>query len=384
MFKQNDNYEVLTPSGWQPFAGIQTVMKKGIATVILHDGEILDCSLDHAIENSNKSFEKVRDLEPGRTIRTIGGPKTINYIHKDEHKEELLYDLVEVGGNHSYFTNGFVSHNCQFLGGSNTLVTAGCLQRLMWQEDYEEKYDGLMKIYEEPKKNSVYLMSVDVSEGVSQDYSTIQIIDITEMPFKQVATYRNNKVSPLIFPGIIHQLGTWYNKAWALVENNSVGTGVVSDLFYDFEYENVLFVKTDDEVKSRLGIRVSSTTKKIGCLRLKDIIESDSLILQDEKTINELYTFTEKKDSYAAEDGLHDDMVMPLVNFAYYSTLPYFVDLTDNSFKDKFRRSREMEIESSLPPVPFFDDGTTDLDMYGSDARPTSDEWYSRDPGLYS
>ena len=83
------------------------------------------------------------------------------------------------------------------------------------------KKDGL-DIYEEPQENKYYVVTVDTSRGIGGDFSAFVIIDITEMHFKVVGKYKDNKVSPLLFPDYIAKVARDYNNAYVLIENNDI------------------------------------------------------------------------------------------------------------------------------------------------------------------
>ena len=80
--------------------------------------------------------------------------------------------------------------------------------------------NGDLLIYEEVVAKHEYIMMVDVSKGRGQDYSTFTMIDISSRPFSQVAVYRNNTISPLLFPNIIYKWAGVYNKAYVVIESN--------------------------------------------------------------------------------------------------------------------------------------------------------------------
>ncbi len=245
-------------------------------------------------------------------------------------------------------------YGIEFIGASNTLVESKALEKLQTIEPIDISEDGCTRIFKRPEQGKTYFITSDVSEGIDSDYSTAIVLDITEIPFQQVATYRSNAVSPLYFPHILYALGKKYNDAFIMVERNNIGYSVVHDLNFDLNYDNVLAIKNDNskENKTSLGIETTKTTKRLGCLRLKDQIESSSIELCDELLVEELDNFIQVKNSYAAADGFHDDLVMPLVNFAYYSTLPEFRSLTNQNFKRKFRELKSKIIEEDqAPPI---------------------------------
>ena len=208
-------------------------------------------------------------------------------------------------------------------------------------------------------------MTVDVSEGLGQDYSVISIFDVTQMPYKQVAVYRNNLIQPVSLTEVAYKAGTHYNDAYALVENNSIGKIVADSLFFDFEYEN-LFRTTSKHGETDVGfnghqpgIKTTAKTKALGCSQLKSLIESNSLIIEDYMAVSELSTFAVKGKSFAAEKNKTDDVVMTMVLFAWFTAQPYFGDMFDIDVRRKLRDS--MDIDSNIGFM-FIDDGVTDYD----------------------
>ncbi len=240
-----------------------------------------------------------------------------------------------------------------FLGTGNTLINANTLLGL-------QQYDPIWSrentyIYEEPKKDHTYIMTVDVARGRGQDYSTFSIIDITEKPFKQIAIYRDNMISPLLFPDVIHRYAKLYNEALVIIENNDQGQIVCNQLYYDIEYENVF---TQSTVKSSgIGVTMTKKTKHIGCSTLKEVMEENKLQVNDKFTINELVTFVSKGQSWEADGGNHDDLVMNLVLFSWFITTPYFQSLTDLELKKMLYDEQQQLIEDELVPAGLFDKG---------------------------
>lgn len=207
------------------------------------------------------------------------------------------------------------------------------------------------KIYEEPIKGHRYIVSCDcASDGL--DYSAFSVIDITQFPYKQVATFRNNKISHLQYPTIITQFAYKYNNADVLVENNEVGKTILHILNYELEYENLISMKIGPKIQ--LGVRTTTKSKSVGCARLKDMIERGQLLILDKYTQTEFKHFSIKGSSYEAESGYHDDTVMCLVIFAYYASTSNFKMKYDRNFFDEMKDIYEKEAEESLTPLPMF------------------------------
>lgn len=253
-------------------------------------------------------------------------------------------------------------HENFFAGGQNTLINANALNSMPPQDP--EFVNDHLKIYNPPVEGHTYIVTADVSQGRGMDYSTLSVIDITVYPFVQVATYRNNDLSPLFFPNVIQKVGKSYNDAYALVENNDVGQEVVDLLNYDLEYENILSPKTStgfmSSGKYKLGMRTTKSTKALGCSNFKDLVELKKLIIQDFDTIVELSGFVAKGKSYEADSGFNDDMVMGLVNFSWFTSSPLFKDLTDSDVRKNMFRAQIKDLEEEMLPAMIIDSGIED------------------------
>jgi hypothetical protein len=253
----------------------------------------------------------------------------------------------------------------EFIGSSATLISGTKLRSLAFHEPIHQE-EGL-DIYEQPVQGRLYIATVDCAEGVGQDYSSINIIDVSETPYKQVAKYRNNKLPLLFFPTIIYSLAKKYNEAFILIETNNIGQQVVDILHYDLEYENVYKLE-HHHIKGQsisggfkrstsFGIKTTKTVKKIGCANLKTLVENDKLKIMDFDTIAEMNTFVRIRDSYAAEEGNHDDLVMGLVLFSWLTAQSYFRDSTNIDIRKVLLEEQSMLGEEELTPVGIIDDG---------------------------
>ena len=274
---------------------------------------------------------------------------------------------------------------CDFIGSTNTLITSSKLKCLTFENPRHINNEGL-KIYEDPKDNHIYTMSVDVSRGLGQDYHAFTVVDITDMPYRVVATYRNNEISPLVLPTVVHAVCNRFNKAYCLVEVNDIGGQVADILHHEYEYENLLMLSVRGRKgqvldggfgkgESQLGIKTTTTTKKVGCSLLKNLVEEDKLILNDYNLVSELTTFVAKRNSYEADDGHHDDLVMSMVLNAWIIGQPYFKDLLNSDVRRKLYDDKMDKIEQDLVPFGFVDDGTEQESFVDEEG----DRWYKMD-----
>jgi hypothetical protein len=258
---------------------------------------------------------------------------------------------------------------CNFLGSSLTLIRADVIAKMTVDQPILQK-DGL-DVFERPQKNHTYCGVIDVAAGVEGDSSTIQMLDITETPYRIVAKYKKNDITPLLFPSVIFKVATEYNNAFILIETN-MSDQVAQIMHQELEYENILMVSRANGVqsigggfggsKSQLGVTTDKRIKRIGCHNFKAMVEEDKLLITDPDTISEISTFIEKRGSYEADEGYHDDLVMPLVLFGWLTTQPYFKELNNINMRKIMYEKQIKAIEEDLTPFGFYDDGNPEAD----------------------
>ena len=259
-----------------------------------------------------------------------------------------------------------IEFECEFLGSVDTLIAASKLKALVYEQPIEQ--NGKLSVYEKPFSKRDYIITVDVARGVGKDYSAFIVADITEFPYKIVATYRDNEIKPMLFPSVIEDVAKAYNNAYVLCEVNDIGDQVASILFYDLEYENLLMVAMRGRagqivgsgfsgVKTQLGVKMSTTTKKVGCSNLKTLIEEDKLTFCDYNIISELTTFIQRKQSFEAEEGCNDDLAMCLVIFSWLVAQDYFKEMTDSDVRKRIYEEQKNAIEQDMAPFGFVSDG---------------------------
>ena len=269
--------------------------------------------------------------------------------------------------------------DCEFLGSSNTLIAAAKIKTMAFHNPI--KSNAGLDVYENPKEKHTYTLIADVSRGTNNDYSAFIVFDVTTVPYKIVAKYRNNEIKPLLFPNIIHEVATAYNIAYTMIEVNDIGEQVASALQFDLEYENLIMASMRGRAgqvvgggfsggKAQLGVRTTKAVKKMGCSNLKQIVETDKLIIQDYELINEFSTFILKGQSYEAEEGHCDDLAMCCVLFGWLVQQTYFKELTDDDIRARMYLEQQNQLEQDMAPFGFIVDGVNDygeavIDEYG-------------------
>ena len=249
---------------------------------------------------------------------------------------------------------------CDFLGSSNTLINARTIATLSSKDILYDNPEGNgVDIYEDPKENHYYCITVDTARGIGGDYSAFVVFDITEMPYKVVAKYRNNKIAPMLYPNVIAKVGEDYNNAFVLVETNDIGGQVVEILHEEIEYDNIFSTVTEKSRQyvspgfgksTRLGVNTSKQVKRQGCFNFKSLMEEKKLLVFDADIIGEISTFVEKGNTYQADEGYNDDCVMCMVLFGWLSTMPFFKELVDVNTREGLYKQEMQSITQNLTP----------------------------------
>ena len=270
---------------------------------------------------------------------------------------------------------------CEFLGSIDTLISPHKLRTLAYKTPLQS--NAGLDVYEQPQKGHTYFMVADVSRGTKNDYSAYVVFDVTQVPYRVVAKYRDNEVKPLLFPQKIYHVARAYNQAFVLVEVNDIGEQVANALQFDMEYDNLVMASMRGRAgqimgggfsggKSQLGVRTTKAVKKIGCSNLKQLLESDKIIVEDFDCINELSTFIVKGSSFEADDGCNDDLVACMFIFGWATDQSYFKELTNNDVREQMFKDQQDQLEQDMAPFGFVVNGLEDenvgqmVDEYGT------------------
>lgn len=264
---------------------------------------------------------------------------------------------------------------CDFLGSANTLISSAKLSTMAWQDPAEKIGD--LHIYEKPKDNHIYVMSVDVAEGQNLDHSAFVIVDCTSVPYKVVAKYYNSQITPMLFPNLIYNVARKYNDAHVLIETNSIGAQVAQTLHDDLEYESIFSttnmgrggqkLSSGFKQNSKLGVKTTNQIKTIGCSNLKGLLENDKITITDFDIICELTSYVATHASFAAEPGCHDDLVACLVIFSWLTSQQLFKEITDTDVRKKLYEEKSANMEEQILPFGFIEDGSSTKTFKDSD-----------------
>ena len=263
-------------------------------------------------------------------------------------------------------------YECEFLGSQETLIKASKIVGIPFQTPLLESDEGL-SVYEHPIRGHIYAATVDSSRSIGQDYNAMVVLNVTSMPYRVVATYRNNTIPIPIYPNLIKKIAEKYNEAYVMIEINDIGQQVADILKDELDYENIINISNKGKKGQKVGegfgggriqsgIKMSSQVKRTGCSIIKEMIEGDKLILNDFDLIAELSTYVAKGGSYEASEGYNDDMMACLVMFGWLTTQDYFKELVNLDVRKQLFEEKLKKLEEDLTPFGFLSDMDDEMD----------------------
>lgn len=306
MLVNNSTYQILTPFGFKDFLGVRKTTKECIK--ITHTGGEITVSIDHRFI-INEQTVTASSLQIGDSLGDFSVVSIESVGEKD------VFDPLEVEDWNVYIAGDLQHHNCEFCGSTNTVVSTDRLEYLLTQvsSPISTELQNRFRIFEFPQENQQYIIGVDVAKGTGEHSSCIQILKLKSMKplkLKQVAAFEDNYTDIYMFAEIINRIGTYYNKAFVVLENNAEGAGVVNRLWWDYGYENLV---NEGEKSTKLGVRATRATKPKAVLLMKKLIEDLCLELPDESTVNQLLSFIDDgKGHFRGNDGAPDDLISAL------------------------------------------------------------------------
>ena len=340
------------------FSSVYPTITSGITT------KVLMVSTPHGM---NLFYKFWTDAENGRSSYV---PIEVHWSQVPGRDEKWKQETIKNTSEQQFRTE----FECDFVGSVNTLIDPKRLKELTFIPPTFSNDEGF-DVLKEPEEDHTYVMCCDVSRGQGLDYHAFTIVDITQMPYRLVAKFRNNQMSPLVYPNAIYSAARQYNNCHILVELNDIGGQVADVLHTEMEYDGLLVTTVRGRKgqtldggfgsgQSQYGIRTTEAVKRIGCSLLKSMVEENKLIIEDFDTIKEFVSFISKKKSYQAETGHHDDLVMTLVLFGWLTTQTYFKELTNLDIRKDLYEEKMKQIEDDMTPFGFINDGVNDEEPY--------------------
>jgi hypothetical protein len=197
------------------------------------------------------------------------------------------------------------------------------------------------------RKDYKFVISVDIAEGLGQDYSVINIfkintknkttIDVQKVSYKsivdffrleQVGIFRSNLVSVKQLAELLYLLVFEYlnpDNVRVILELNNYGNALLAEMPNVFDgnnnYGSSVFVRykhRSDSNEEKIGLKIGDN-KNLLVKDYQDLMMSSGFSINNEDTIREITTFVKHITSagnirYAADGSGNDDTVMTIVN----------------------------------------------------------------------
>ena len=356
----NNRYLIKSGNQYVNFDGVQKLTKPDYIELHLSNQKVLRCSTNHLVLTKS-GFKSANKIKPNTKLTNNISVVKVQYINKPIE----LYDVIN-SETSQYNTYDIISHNCSFEGSAETLIPNDVLMTLETKEPIQQRDD--VYYFEMPQKLHNYVITVDVSRGRGDDYSTFSVFDVSANPYNIVCTFKNNTINPLLeYPLLLQKIGNLYNNAVVLIENNDLGEGVATNLWFDLEYDNMIWTNAHNEISASgvLGVRTTRKVKSTGCQALKDLLSNHQLIVNDQRIIQELNVFIKQdKGLYGASDTkINDDLVQNIWLFSWFTKQNYFQDVANGDPNAKMAKKFEQKVDDYLP-LGFRSDGLEDYNNF--------------------
>ena len=356
-FRPNTNsYQVLTPDGFKPFAGIDLMGIKPILRLEFENNAWIECTFDHKFFVADDQYKAASEFEIGDTVMSsVGDLKLLTKT--DLARQEAVYDLIEVDDGHRYYANGILSSNCEFLVFDETLVSSLKLAELTGQEPIMKM--GQCRWYKKIDPACTYIVSLDPSLGTGGDPAALQVLEIPS--FEQVAEWSHNLTPVQGQARVLRDICKYIDdqcsargvtpSIYYSVENNTVGEAALVAI-NEIGEESIPGLFLSEPIKKghirrfRKGFNTTHSSKIAICSKLKHLIESNRLKINSKPLISELKTFIAKGISFSGKGTCHDDLVSSLL-----LALRMIIILQDwdPAIYDKMREEAEDEYEMPMP-----------------------------------
>lgn len=309
--------KVLTDDGYKSFSGIAHIGNEIIYRINIEDNLFLECSGKHRLYVDDMKKISVKDLTNKNLVNTVFGKKKIISIIKTD-RVEPVYDLIDVEGNHRYYTNSVLSSNCQFISSDETLIDS---EFLVSKLKSKQEIFSIKKVrwFSEPEPNHIFGVSLDPSMGTGGDASAIQVFDLTTMT--QIAEWKDNRTPTDRQLNVVYDILSYlyytlsenpHHKGepeiyWSY-ENNGCGEGiqVALKLIGEEKFPGTLISDTT----KRNGMNTTMKNKLTACSIFKRMLEKKKLTIISAPLISQLKGFVYSGGSYKAKPGMNDDLVM--------------------------------------------------------------------------
>lgn len=250
---------------------------------------------------------------------------------------------------------------------------------LKWNQD-KEIWDSVKR------KEEDILISIDLSEGLGQDYSVINMFNLTPktreeiegmrvevrsaidlFKLNQIGIFANNVYSIKQIAEILYILVFEFfdpDKVQIVLELNNYGNTLLAELPQVFDGENdygsYIFARYKhraDADEEKIGLKVGNN-KNLLVKDYQDLMFSKSLNVMEEGTVKEITTFVKHETNagnfrFAADGGQTDDKVMTLVNISSIFKKNRFKEMVEDYIDSKLDSDMKDYISNILQKIDY-------------------------------
>jgi len=317
----NGKYEILSPEGFVDFLGVQKLQKKTIE-VLFSNNITLRGSMNHTIFDYDNNQIKLSELNIGNKIKSIDGfLEIIDIVHYDN--ETDVFDIINSGQLHLYYTNNIISHNCSFLGSGDNVFDSKLLQNInenMITPPQNKMMGNSLWIWKEPVIGHKYIMGVDVSRGDSEDFSSFEIIDFDER--EQVAEYVG-KVPPDVMAEIAYKWANMYSAFIVIDITGGMGVSTARKL-QEMGYKDLYIDGVDINNKWKYDPKsldkipgLNFNNKRVQIIASFEESMRHKFRIYSSRLYNEMNTFIYINGRPDHQKGHHDDLIMSIAMATY-------------------------------------------------------------------
>jgi hypothetical protein len=202
--------------------------------------------------------------------------------------------------------------DCEFIINDETLIAPAKLIELQGQDPLYKT--GKVRWFQRPRKDRLYVVSLDPSLGTGGDNAAIQIFEANTT--EQIGEWKHNR-TPIpeqvrILADICRHINEIINDPKSIyysIENNSIGEAALISIA-EYGEENIQGYFLSEPGKARKGFNTTNKPKLAACAKLKNLVENGRMKVRSSSLVSELKTFVAHGVGYAAKSGETDDLVM--------------------------------------------------------------------------
>jgi len=235
--------------------------------------------------------------------------------------------------------------------------------------------------------DNYYIFSVDTADGLSRDYSIINIFKFSLLPdsildsvsefikvetdifsLVQVGTFRTNTKDINQYCNSLELLlFTIFNpeKVKLVVELNHKGEYIMDKITKNQNYwpGMLIFSKhTESAVSWKPGLKLTLNNKIKYCERFKFLTAVNKILPNEFKTVHELGSFGKSRNgTYRSQSG-HDDLAMTCVNLSSFFDSPQFWEIANEEI-DKIPKDKLSKIHKKYLKDIYVDGKSTKYDF---------------------